>query len=470
MVKNVYLHIGLTKTGSSSIQTSLRLNKKKLEEQGYYYLDFSSRSGYFSDVTGEFKNISLASIAYYFHIINYPKEILPYYSKQLVSRVEELEPFDVALTKILSDKDNADSMIVSGEGIRIEALSRLLTFFKKANMKVKAVVIYVRRQDQHIDSLMNQLMKQGVDVKHEYLAPYVHNDLEKLTIDIRDTLSEFSCEDVLHIRNYDLIARNSPSSLLQDFYKCMGISDFSEFMMVDFKSNSSLSAESLFLLRQYADRYDINGDKVHYDKYRALRQFFDRKNNKLPGNKLVFFDDESRQQLLNDINTKNSRIFDEFDMGKEEKFEQWMSFEKNADNTVLFDSFNTENKELVNRSIIMLEEQLISVIQKDFILLTQNILKIIKLLPDKKIFIYGGGIHTINLLNCFNGEYSFCGVIDTSPSGKTVLGIPLYKSSEFDYSKADLVIISSKAFEGDIYQYLKTRMSEQKIITLYDSF
>ncbi len=130
LVKKVFLHIGLHKTGSSSIQTSLFSAKNEIEKQGFSYFCTSYNSG---------ENIALPQDWVALRHLESPKLKEP---KKLIAIINSLPQ---------------DKVIVS-----IEALSwfsskkdilKLANTFKTFDLKV---VIYLRRQDQQYVSYIQE--------------------------------------------------------------------------------------------------------------------------------------------------------------------------------------------------------------------------------------------------------------------------------------------------------------------------
>ncbi len=95
-----------------------------------------------------------------------------------------------------------------------------------------------------------------------------------------------------------------------------------------------------------------------------------------------------------------------------------------------------------------------------------------KFSKDDRIFIYGGGQHTEQLLQALQEELmqlNIMGIADQSPVCDSINGIPVYYRDHVDWQKVDRVIISSKAFEEDIYRWLVHKVPAENIELLYRS-
>lgn len=89
-----------------------------------------------------------------------------------------------------------------------------------------------------------------------------------------------------------------------------------------------------------------------------------------------------------------------------------------------------------------------------------------------KIFIYGAGMHTEELFKLIDeSEYNFVGLIDSDVNkvGKTILGYRVYSLEEALRENPAAIVISSFAFQEEIYKRLKDHAFTKEIIKLYDA-
>lgn len=241
------VHIGAAKTGTSSIQISLRRHQAELKKQGFHYL-------------GQM-------------LEHAPRKIFPW---QVVSGTEEFLHLEQnsaqeQLSQVLSDsiqdlqQAGCHTAIWSNEsffgrsGVVIEALSSLL----KAGIDV-SVIAYVRRYDEWTRSAYLQWglkhriyrgqlknFRQWLDYRQsgfmQHLAPWLENFEEKLLLRNMDTAGDSAA----------------------DFLKLVGI-DPSQFVLE--RRNESPSAEELVLRVLYNEQFD---GKVQPIKF--IRSFSGRK-------------------------------------------------------------------------------------------------------------------------------------------------------------------------------------------------
>ncbi len=90
---------------------------------------------------------------------------------------------------------------------------------------------------------------------------------------------------------------------------------------------------------------------------------------------------------------------------------------------------------------------------------------------NKRVFIYGAGFHTVQLFDyVIKKDFHIKGFIDSSPEkeGKKLLGHQIYSLKKIEELKPDVIIISSYAFQDEIYDSIKHLEAEGvEIVRLY---
>lgn len=110
-------------------------------------------------------------------------------------------------------------------------------------------------------------------------------------------------------------------------------------------------------------------------------------------------------------------------------------------------------------------------IEESNIQIFKNIAKIqhkIDRIDESNVLIYGGGLHTYYLLRCCDFEKNEIRICDNYKIG-TLDNYKIEKPTEVLYSWADKVIISSFFKMNEIYNILKEKVKNEKIILLYDN-
>lgn len=143
----VYLCIGTPKTGTTALQSFMRENEKQLQKQGYCYPELEL------GLWSIFKNRNAHFLV--------QKSTLEDEAEQEREEVELRNRGFAMLGELAKQYDN---IILSDEVVWYRCNKRegfwqdTLDNFKKINCEVK-VVVYLRRQDQVVQSLWNQLIK-----------------------------------------------------------------------------------------------------------------------------------------------------------------------------------------------------------------------------------------------------------------------------------------------------------------------
>jgi len=87
-----------------------------------------------------------------------------------------------------------------------------------------------------------------------------------------------------------------------------------------------------------------------------------------------------------------------------------------------------------------------------------------------KAAIYGGGAHTDGLLHMCSEVLNVDtvkAVIDKAPAKEEVNDIAMVKADLFDYDSVDFIIISSNAYEQEIYDFLIKKVDKDRIERIY---
>lgn len=147
-------HIGMPKTGTTSIQEFLWLNREKLSSHGWVYPELFS----FSEAGRDHKNGTHLTFTL-MGLLGCPASYIRYgygYDRKILT---EVFTRDVA-TPILDALQSKD-VIISEEDIWRHLginISHLLSFFKGHGCDVR-VIVYLRRQDKYLESLYDTLTK-----------------------------------------------------------------------------------------------------------------------------------------------------------------------------------------------------------------------------------------------------------------------------------------------------------------------
>jgi len=220
MLRQVVFHIGQPKTGTSYIQSHLAQNRNKLREFGIYYpVTISSNKKLYK--TFESHHLLTYSLAGW--------EPFNLFSPELF----------MSDTKSICKKENMHTMLLSAENVYWLPTSVLLTestsddeFWDKKESYINSIkkylkdfdvkiVLYIRRQDQWLESWYNQQIKNGFHVKPD-LDEFVNNHRPLLQYDkMADLWSRYFGKDNTIIRVYE--KEKLKKGLLHDFCETIGL-------------------------------------------------------------------------------------------------------------------------------------------------------------------------------------------------------------------------------------------------------
>lgn len=184
MSNTLLIHIGMPKTGTSTLQKFLFINRKKLEEYGWSYPILSD------DEIGIQEYAGIESCGNGYHIFKdwVSSDIKSKWDKGMESAIKRLKYENVIISSEHSYSD-ADKFIADA---------------KKKYENVK-VIVYLRRQDRAIESLYNQLIKNGDEYnvfKKFIISNAVPENFLEYTLKL-DQISQIIGKENLIIRIYE---------------------------------------------------------------------------------------------------------------------------------------------------------------------------------------------------------------------------------------------------------------------------
>lgn len=292
MSKTLFLHVGLPKTGSSSIQYFLASNAKKLFKKGLHY----------PNLFGEVENTLKVKIGSgNGHAIS---RVLTGAKKG--TKGQTAKTVFAVLSKALIRAEGRD-LLISSEGLyKISSkkhIERIHEIAKSHGYSIK-VIIYLRRQDQALTSIYNQKVKRHRQTSSlvNWVSEFYKKEERLKFYSLLERLSsQYGKENIIprvferqQLKNNDLI---------YDFCSVLGIEMSKDFVRSIGKKNPSLSEKSVELMRQlnylnptktFTNRYmDVEQvlqdnlgvlnqkDKLPYELANEVVQFFNEENKKV---------------------------------------------------------------------------------------------------------------------------------------------------------------------------------------------
>lgn len=277
-MKQLTLHVGLHKTGTSSIQSFLTKNIHVLKEQGTAVYTRKGKAG-----------------------VHWVPAMIKSNQPNQVKKVADFISTELA-------KDEVNQVVLSSENFTQtkQANYPMISSLLPPNTQL-SIVIYLRRQDLLKQSVYSQMVKQGTFIGRINDDSHYNFDFHKqctkwkaLTNDIRVRVLERS----------QLIE----GDLLKDFVHTIGLKWNDSFEPLTNQVNESLCPDTMEFKRL------INGKKLSpamNKKVAALLSRYDKQRNESDRLKSVFFDFNEARSFLDGFHEGNSAVAREF-LGRED--------------------------------------------------------------------------------------------------------------------------------------------------------
>jgi hypothetical protein len=245
---DLVLHIGSGKTGTSSIQRFLQSNRARLAELGCLYPQTPGRRRH-------------AQLSMFVRPDQALGEIPPWNSERWSSPAKFRKAFRRRLLREI-DESGMSHVLLSDEalyGSPNEALRRLRQFTDRIARDLR-LVVYLRRQDDHLVSRYQQVVKVGETRRLAERAPHVASPEQRTSWADRQgantydyygrlrTWQQLLEPDEFVVRRFDP-ASLIEGSLYQDFLAAAGIDARADDLNQVESINESLDAESVEFLR-----------------------------------------------------------------------------------------------------------------------------------------------------------------------------------------------------------------------------
>ena len=252
-MKTLYLHIGTHKTATTSLQLFLKDNNEVLKSKGYIYPDFPFKYPYIH----EHRNgLFLGNL----------------YIGMDGERDEEREKryFSEGLNIVHDIFRTYDNIVISNERMWLNffrgkayILKKLVEDSKKHGYRI-VMIIYLRRQDQFIESYWNELIKSNFN-ESRTLEEYVH-DFKRLNYyKILDTFAGLIGEENLIVRRFQGL--DPANGIMSDFLQQIGLTLTDEYAIPDEQFNSGLSGNVTEIKRIINQMGGLDRDAAVFFKY-----------------------------------------------------------------------------------------------------------------------------------------------------------------------------------------------------------
>lgn len=323
--KQLFLHIGTQKTGTTTIQSILSKNKKRLQNERIGYL-------------GRF-----AKLAREMRVINQPNPELEKSIQQAFEKeLEQHSDIDLDSFVVSNEKFTGDKMIAyRNSGLIAESLHRILEPF---SLDIK-IIVFIRRQDKFIESTYAQKVYSGSSLSFsEFIELFDESDFHWTNL-LDSYASVFGKENIL-VHRFDRKYLPQKNSLIHTFGEAIG-SDFLRNFSGELIKNQGYSRNTLEIAKL---------SNKHLDKreMRLLRDILRKADPKTRS--YSFFSDKERERFLDIYRSSNKEVAKNY-FGDEQLFSEFTISNTNAGNDQKYEGLTPENVAVIlSKSLLVLQD------------------------------------------------------------------------------------------------------------------
>ena len=232
-MSTVYLHIGMPKTATTALQTFLPLNQKLLNRQGFVY----------PDMPFHFEGVGIRRNGHF----------LTFWIKRK-KRPEWKKGFDV-VEKLSHRYEN---IILSDENLwsrqRVEKFwHHIKRGFKKRGIRQIKVIVYLRRQDEQVESHWNQKVKSfKVHIQTPFKEYMEAGGYDYMPFDYGASLDRIAArvgKENLIVRAFER-QQFYGGTIFADFLHAIGLEFTDEYQLPEYTSNVRLPDNAVEIKRQ----------------------------------------------------------------------------------------------------------------------------------------------------------------------------------------------------------------------------
>ena len=306
-MKTLYFHIGTPKTGTTSIQFYCAQNNKALKKKGYVYPKLPFQ------FTGSGRSRNGRFLAGYKGKIDGKRAI-----DQLREGQELLLELFKKYDKVVLSEETFWTRLNEG---REDKLTQLSDFCKEHEIRLK-IIVYLRRQDQYLESWWRQKIKNGV--RQEEWRTFLDAGEKGPVLDYYPKLKYIRGvvgKKNLIVRRFERSAFKN-GDLIEDFLNVIGIKKMPQSAQAPDVKNQSLSCDYTELKRVLnqlcEDEKAFLSDESEFYKY-TIHECSSRWRGESGEH---FMSTEDSRKILDRYRESNARVAKEFFGDKDELFEE----------------------------------------------------------------------------------------------------------------------------------------------------
>lgn len=300
-MKTLYLHIGTTKTATSSIQHFLYNNREVLAQHGYCFPPLLRPYPYLSSTRNA-----------HFMIGNQYKE------DGSRDRALEKEILLEGMRQVIDCFKQYDNVVLTDEALwRVSSHSHkgifpyIMRVAKKYKFTVK-VIVYLRRQDGYLTSGWNQLVKQSTTALTSTFDERLERVLEKESYVIDYAAKLDSMAEVFGKENL-IVRRFEPKywlngSIIDDFMNCIGLAITEDFIPLEQTVNPGLSGNTAEIKRIINKDATFTTDENRYFAH-ILKDLSFESGKRYPSSMLSA---EESRELMKQFEEGNAKVAQEY--------------------------------------------------------------------------------------------------------------------------------------------------------------
>tara|TARA_Y100000588_G_scaffold198979_1_gene212732 strand:+ start:814 stop:2052 length:1239 start_codon:yes stop_codon:yes gene_type:complete len=278
-LKNLYIHIGTHKTGTSTIQRALREQKSDLNREGIFYISPTD------------------SIKY---LIN-------------VEKLEQTASNNIRddISSIIDANNSYQNFVLSWEGLsgsyyggyyNSEVIAKTLkAALDKMPIKVH-IIVYLREQVEFINSLYIQTIHSGRDIPLDVFLDKINF---KTSYNWNQLIENYNLFDSIVVKEYKSLSKDGEDNIIQGFGRIINSSTFIN-SDTDSYTNKSYNLSAFKL----AKKVNLSLEEQDKNKLRKLLQ------SKCVDQKVIVLPQSIQSEIINSYKKENQSLLEDYGIGE----------------------------------------------------------------------------------------------------------------------------------------------------------